>query len=126
MLVLGIASVCAILSYVAFSLDLKKHWLLQIIILVFVVTLSSVVIPTVTLDYEQVCEPVVANQTVLFNTTTFQYEDHCYDRTNVPSVFAKAGYWFIRVFFVYYFFWMLWEMFIKNLFQKFRDRRDKG
>lgn len=89
----GIFAICFLLLYVAFNVDKEKHFILQLLILGFVVVVT-ILIPKVILDF------------------TNDY--------STSLTFYKATIWFIRLFWVYLFFYLLSEMFAP--LKKFRVR----
>ena len=95
--ILGIFAVCFLLLYLSFNIDSSKHKFLQLIILCFVVGVS-ILIPKIAMDY-----------TNNYNSTL---------------TFFTAVTWFIRVFWVYMFFYFIYE-FGKPLAQQLRIIRRK-
>jgi hypothetical protein len=91
-IIFGVFSFCFILIYIAFKVNPEKHFYLQLIILLFVIVIT-VIIPKAILDY-----------TSDFTTAT---------------TFYKAVTWFIRVFWIYVFFYVVFE-FIKPLLENLR------
>lgn len=92
----GVFALCALLLYAAFNLDKKKHFFLQIIILVFVIVLSAVLIPKTVLDYA--------------------------NNYNTSNRFFISALWFVRLFWAYLFFYIfyevgkpIWDSFMKKL-----------
>lgn len=109
-LVVALAAFGFVLSYIGFNLDKGKHYFLQVIIIGVVIVTLGTQLPRAAIDYEQECDIVIANETVNGNVTSYEYTQQCEDRTNAPETFAKAGFWFIRIFFAYLFFYLLFTL----------------
>jgi hypothetical protein len=83
-IILGVFAVCFLLLYASFKLDKDKHFILQLIILIFVMVVM-ILIPKTVLDFA--------------------------DDFATAGIFYKATLWFIRVFWLYMAFYLLSEMF---------------
>lgn len=94
-IIAGVFAVCFLLLYTAFKLDKEKHFILQLIILMFTVVVM-ILIPKGIIDF----------------TNNFA----------TAGIFYKATTWFIRIFWGYMFFYLLFEIFtpLKNLRLRFK------
>lgn len=93
-IIIAVFSIGYLLLYLTFKLDAEKHRFLQLIILGFVVGIS-ILIPKAAIDYAS--------------------------NYNTSVIFYTAITWFIRVFWAYMFFYILYEFFVP-LAQKYRKR----
>jgi len=83
--ILGVFAVCFLLLYTAFKIDKEKHFILQLIILIFTMVVM-ILIPKGIMDF------------------TNDYA--------TAGIFYKAVLWFIRVFWVYLFFYLIKEIIV--------------
>lgn len=120
-LIFGITAFCAILAYIAFSVDREVHFFLQFLLLGIVMVVATTQIPRAVDDYAQDCDHLIMNESVAGNTTTYGYAYTCENVTNIPSTFYKSGFWTLRVFFAYLFFYLLY-VFVKP-FKDWFDRK---
>ncbi len=115
-LLIGLGIVIAILIYMFFRMGEQKdekgaarHFILQIIILVFVFV-GLLLIGKVALDDQDFCAWNVANSTTSGVTTSYEYDYECSDNTNTTAVtFYKALTYFIIIVAFYVLVYVLWE-----------------
>ena len=84
-IILGVFAICFLLLYTAFKIDKEKHFILQLIILIFTIVVM-ILIPKTIMDYS--------------------------DNFATAGIFYKAVLWFIRIFWVYMFFYLIKEMIV--------------
>lgn len=102
----GVVAVAFFLLYFAFKLE-NNHFLLQLL-LVFFSLYSLILIPQTIVNDN--CEFMVANETVIANTTSYSYEKVCdTDVSYTKSAFMKIPLWFFRLFVTYIAIYIFWH-----------------
>jgi len=120
-LILAITAWCGIMAYIAFSVDKATHFFLQFILLVLVIMVASTQLPRAVDDYSQECDYLIMNETITGNTTSYSYNFECENRTNIPTTFYKTGFWTVRIFWAYLFFYLLYVFY--KPFKEWYDRK---
>lgn len=124
-IIAGVGIAAALLLYFAFQLDKEKHVLLQVLTLFFVLYLITL-IPATLIKENDYCNTVVVNETVAGATTTYGYDRVCIESTNnTPLIFHRIVTWFNRLFVIYLFMYLLYDMFIKNFLVKLKIIKPK-
>lgn len=114
--VVGLGIVCFLLIYFAFQLDKREHFLLQLLVVFFFLTLI-LLIPKALLDNKDKCQTVVSwkNESIISANEThvaYNYTEFCVtNERNTHFIFYRAIIWFLRIFAIYifmYFNYVLW------------------
>lgn len=113
--VIATAAVLALMLLLHKILDTDKHFIFQLLILVFFMVGSLLILPKMVIDSYAVCEPVVANTTVAGNLTTYEYARYCFERPEGTGVTfynlaTTMFYLFIGYFVVYLGFWAMLKL----------------
>jgi len=98
-MVLGVGVVAGLLILFSYILG-EKHKILRHFLLMVVLPLLFLIPASLTMEQE-VCQPVVANETVSGNYTSYEYQNYCYDDSNGSEAFIYA-YGTILVLFMIY------------------------
>lgn len=97
----GVSVVMAFLLYLSFKIETDKHRVLQLAFLIFAF-LCLLLVPKFVNDSFTICDTVVANSTYAGNTTSYEYTNYCYDRTeNTSSSFMRLVWWLFYIFSAY-------------------------
>lgn len=108
-LILGVGIAAYILVYLAFKLD-DQHSGLKLLNVGFAIILLVLIAKT-TLDYDDNCDFVVANETVTGNLTQYDYDYLCDTNDNTTSLtFYETMVWYVRIFMLYIFLFMSYMM----------------
>lgn len=123
-LVGGLAAVGLLLLLLFFKLsdgDNKKHFILQLIFLSFIMFVI-VLIGKTSIDYKDDCSWLVANSTTNGSLSSYEYEYTCNPSSNTTSTtFYQITVWLMRITFVYLFLFMaVW------IFEYFKTRGDRS
>ena len=111
---IGIGITSFLLLYFSFSLDKKEHWLLQLLVSFFVLGLL-VIAGKVALDDKDTCDIVKLNQTVVDNTTTYNYGEFCVENTHNSTLhYYKTIVWFFRCYVGYILMYFLYRVWIRK------------
>lgn len=107
---LGILAAILILLFFKLSdADDKKHFLLQILFLGFIMIIV-VLIGKSAVDYKDNCAWLVKNDTLTGNTTSYTYDYICDPDTNgTADTFYKVTVWIMRITGIYLFLYLLVE-----------------
>lgn len=113
--VVAVGVVLALMLALIKILDTEKHFVLQLLLIMFVMVGSFLVLPKMVIDDYSVCDVVVSNSTVVANTTAYEYERYCYQRPEGTSatfynVSTTMFYLFIGYFFVYLAVWAFFKL----------------
>ena len=105
----GIGIFCFLLLYIVFNLE-KNHVYLKIFTVLFVCVFIAL-IPKVLIDEEDYCGFVVANTTIVANTTHFEYDRTCVPNTHkTTSLFFNAWSFYIGVILIYILIFLVWYL----------------
>lgn len=119
-LIIGIGICAFLLLYFAFQWDKKEHYLLQLLTAFFFIFIL-LLIPKAAIDEKDTCQIVVANETIMGNTTSYDYTNYCIENVRTTSAtFYKAIMWFIRVFLVYLFMYFNYVAWLKSKLVDFK------
>ena len=90
----------------------EKHYFLQLLLLFFILGVV-VLLGKVGLDYKNPCAWLVANDTTLGNTTSYQYTYQCGTETNTTAnTFYNLTVWIMRIVATYTCLYFLWELLV--------------
>ena len=122
-LIAGLVGVGLLLLLLFFKLsdgDNKKHFILQLIFLSFIMFVI-VLIGKTSIDYKDNCEWLVDNTTTVGNFTSYNHSYTCNtNSTTTSSTFYQLTLWLMRITFVYLFLFMaIW------IFEYFKTRGDR-
>jgi len=128
-LIVGIGIVLFLLIYFAFAWDKKEHYLLQLLAAFFFIGLL-ILIPKSLIDDQDNCEIVIANETVVGNSTdyntTYEYKEFCITEDKATaSIFFISISWFMRIFYTYIFLYFVYVIYLKKLIKKYKMKRGK-
>lgn len=115
-LLIGIGLVMGLLMILLFKLrstespDGHNHFLLQILILFFIIG-GLVLMAKTTLDDQNPCSWNVVNSTTSGLSTSYVYDYQCSTNThNTATVFYKAVVWFASLFMLYLFLFFIYQV----------------
>ena len=112
-LINSLAIVGAMLLILFFKLndaEDKKHFLLQLLILGFVLGIILLAGKTA-LDYKDDCSWLVNNSTTSGSTSTYEYAYTCHTNTNTTAnTFYNVTVWVMRIFAVYMLIYFFYEV----------------
>lgn len=107
-IVVGTGILSFLFLYFAFKLE-KKHFILQLTAVVFSVILMFLV-SKAALDAQTSCEPILQNQTVTGNMTSFTYTTFCSETNANTGLYSfRTIATFMTIFFIYIFLYIIWE-----------------
>lgn len=108
--VFGAGILAFLFLYFAFKLD-KKHFILQITLLLFSVILMLLVAKGA-MDGKVQCDNMLMNQTVTGNTTTYQYDKVCYTEIANTGLYSfRTMGIFATLFYLYVLFYIVLEVY---------------
>lgn len=115
--VIGIGIASMLLFLVMRSLKDNEHDLLKFFLMMSILSLM-LLLPKVFGDAQNVCVPVIANETVTGNLTEYAHTTFCYtDSTSTTNTFMTIIFWVYRGLIAYVIVWLfmvslraLWEM----------------
>lgn len=123
--IIGIGIACALVLYFAFQWDKKEHFLLQLLASFFFVSLL-LLIPKAALDNQNNCNIVIANETISFNTTSYDYKYFCEENiSNTETTFFKIIVYFQRIFYGYIILYFMYVAFIRQKIIDYKIFRKK-
>jgi hypothetical protein len=99
-LVIGISLMSFLFLYFCFQIN-EEHFLLKLLSIFFFL-LTIILIPRAAI--QDVCFNELTNQTVIDNTTFFEYDYNCYspNPSNINVSFTRIPIWFFRLFVTYF------------------------
>lgn len=74
---IGVGIVLLVMVALHNLLDTDKHFIFQLLLIVFVMTTSLLVVPKMVIDDYTICENLVANSTTVGATTSYEYALEC-------------------------------------------------
>lgn len=114
-LIMGLAVVAGILCFLFWKLGQdpdKKHFLLQVLFLSFIVFVI-VLLGKASYDYKDNCSWLVANSTSSGSTTSYEYTYECDANDNAThSSFYNLTTWIMRIVVIYLFLYYSYEVFM--------------
>lgn len=113
---IGVGIVLAVLAYTSFTLD-REHIAIKYF-LMFAFFFMMILIPKAALDSSQHCSFEVANQTVVNNVTSFNYDYICVDNQySTSSIFYRSIMLLLTIVSIYFFIYAFNKTFRRrNLF----------
>ena len=122
-LIIGIGICAFLVVYFAFAWDRKEHYLLQLLASFFFIFLL-ILIPKVAIDSKDTCEIVIANETTIGNTTSYEHDYFCETNARTTTTtFYKVVMWFMRLFLAYLFLYFNYVFWIKSKIVKYKFKR---
>lgn len=111
-LIVAIVGLCLVLLYIANTINAEEHALLKIFFIIIIVILC-VLIGKSALDSENKCVQVVANETLVGNTTSYEYSTFCYTQTttSTANIFYKGILFIVGIFLAYVVFYFAYVVF---------------
>jgi hypothetical protein len=106
--ILATGFIGVILLVLGFKLD-EKHQVLKVLTIFFTVFIV-LYLGRLTLDSNEVCQPLLSSTVLNANTTTYTYTNTCMNTTTstTPNSIYKTTLWYFRVVFVYVFGFLIW------------------
>lgn len=90
----------------------KKHFLLQLLLLGFILGIAVLVGKTA-LDYKDDCSWLVMNDTISGDYTVYNYDYQCHENTNTTAeTFYKVTTWIMRIVAIYIFLYFVYELLV--------------
>jgi len=107
--------ICAALLIGFMALFDKKEHVIWMLLCSFFVLYLMLLIPKAIIDNPDTCEIVKMNETVVGNTTTYQYDQVCETYTRkTHTIFYQIMLWLIRLFVTYIFIYFNYVVWIKS------------
>lgn len=120
--IVAIIGFCLIMAYLSSIIDKDEHILLKLLF-ICVVMVSLVLLGKSSLDAQNVCRNVVANETVSGNVTSYEYTTFCFETTTSKTnfIFYNGILFIVGVFLAYVLFYFGYFVFRK--IEKWVSRR---
>lgn len=111
--VVGVGVVALVFLLFANTIDKEKHKHIRNFLLLIIFPFLFLIPSTLVLE-QTVCEPVVMNETVTGNFTSYSYGEHCFEQSNASRGFLR-GMTIVIIVFATYFLLVLGADIIKAL-----------
>lgn len=117
-LIIAISVTSFLLLHFVYKWDKEDHIFLHVLGSFFFIFMLLLV-PKAALDHQNDCEIVVANETVVGNTTTYGHAEFCVTNPNkTETIFYKLYMGFVYVFVAYMFVYLSYVLLIKKMLEK--------